>query len=209
MAQSADTIRLVELVCARMCHDLGGLIGTVGNALELVTEDAVQGNEIFAFASTAAKVLVQRLRLIRAAWGPETEAITKPALLAMVTPTLASRHIELDTRTLAPDGVFPAATGRVALNLILLAGDCLPKGGTIRLLGRTADLLVRIEGPDAAWPSGLIACLQDETKAVAALTSARSMQMPLTVLLAAQGGLSLSPVLGSTSGIEALRLVTP
>jgi hypothetical protein len=35
------------------------------------------------------------------------------------------------------------------------------------------------------------------------------MQMPLTVLLAAQGGLSLSPVLGSTSGIEALRLVTP
>ena len=36
----SETIRLVELTCARLCHDIGGLIGTVSNAVDMVAEDA-------------------------------------------------------------------------------------------------------------------------------------------------------------------------
>ncbi len=207
MAEIEDTIRLVELVCARLCHDLGGLIGTVGNALAMVTEDAGPGNEVLAFASAAAHALTQRLRLMRAAWGPETAAIRLPALVSLVTPALAARRIGLDIRTLPPDCLFPSAIARVVLNLIVLASDCLPKGGTIVLIGSPTDLLVRIDGPNAAWPRGLLACLHDEAAAIAALNSARSVQMPLTVLFALSRKLRLSPVIGSTSGVEALRLV--
>jgi histidine phosphotransferase ChpT len=207
MAEMDDTVRLVELVCARLCHDLGGLIGTVGNALAMVTEDAGPGNEVLAFATAAAHALTQRLRLMRAAWGPETAAIRLPALVNLVNPALAARRIGLDIRTLPPDCVFPPAIGRVVLNLIVLACDCLPKGGTIVLIGSPTDLLVRIDGPNAAWPRGLVACLHDEAAAVAALNSARSVQMPLTVLFALSRKLRLSPVIGPTSGVEALRLV--
>jgi histidine phosphotransferase ChpT len=206
MAEMGDTIRLVELICARLCHDLGGLIGTVGNALEMVAEDAGRDNEVLAFASSAAYALTQRLRLMRAAWGPETDAMKLSALVKLVTPALAARRVGLDTRTLPPDCVFSPAIGRVVLNLIMLACDCLPRGGTIVLMGEPADLLVRIDGPGAAWPAGFANCMRDEAAALAALTSARSVQMPLTVLFALSRGLRLSPVLGPTSGIEAVRL---
>jgi histidine phosphotransferase ChpT len=209
MAQLADTIRLVELVCARLCHDLGGLIGTVGNALDLLAEDTDRDNEVLAFAATAAKALNQRLRLMRVAWGPEADPITLRAFVDLVTPPLAARRIGLDTRVLEPGCVFPPATGRVLLNLVLLACDCMPHGGTIVIIGGPADLMIRIDGPGAAWPEGLIPCLHDEASALVALTGARSVQMPLTALLALIRNFRLSPVLGTASGIEALRLSSP
>ncbi len=206
MAQLADTIRLVELICARLCHDLGGLIGTVGNALDMVTEDAGRDNEVLAFASSAANALTQRLRLMRTAWGPDSDEIALSALVKLCNQALAARRVGLDTSALPPDCVFPPPIGRVVLNLIVLACDCLPRGGTIVLLGEPADLLVRIVGPGAAWPPGFTDCMRDAAAALAALSNALSVQMPLTALFAQSGGLRLSPVLGPTSGIEALRL---
>jgi histidine phosphotransferase ChpT len=206
MAQSSDTIRLVELICARLCHDLGGLIGTVANALDMVTEDAGRDNEVLAFASSAAHALTQRLRLMRTAWGPESDAITLPALVKLVSQALAARRVRLDTDRLQADCEFASPVARVVLNLIVLACDCLPRGGAIVLLGEPADLLVRIVGQGAAWPQGFTECMRDESAALAALTNALSVQMPLTALFAQSGGLRLSPVLGPASGIEALRL---
>ncbi len=208
MAQLGDTIRLVELVCARLCHDLGGLIGTVGNALDMVAEDSGRDNEVLAFASSAAKALTQRLRLARSAWGLETEPMPLATLLALVTPPLAARRIGVDTRSLLDDSVFSPPVSRVVLNLIMLAWDSLPKGGSIILMGEPADLFIRISGPDAAWPPGFTACMNNEEAATAALTSARSVQMPLTALLALSRNLRLSPVLGLGPGIEAIRMTS-
>jgi histidine phosphotransferase ChpT len=205
MADLGETMRLVELTSARLCHDLGGLIGTVGNALEMMTEDEGGDNEVHAFASSAAKALAQRLRLMRAAWGPESETMTITALRALIVPALGARRIGLDMRTLPAGSVFTPPVARVVLNLIMLAGDCLPRGGTVVLMGTPGDLLVRIDGPGAAWPTGLVPCLGDETAALTALAGVASVQMPLTVLLALSRGLRLSPVLGP-AGVEALRL---
>jgi histidine phosphotransferase ChpT len=206
MTELGDTVRLLELVCARLCHDLGGLIGTVGNALDMVADDTGRDNEVLAFASSAAHALTQRLRLMRAAWGPEAGAMTVPALAGLVTPALAVHRIGLDTRALPPDCVFAPAVTRVVLNLIVLAGDCLAKGGTIVLMGAPADLLVRMTGPGAAWPAGFVTCMRDEAAAIAALSDARTVQMPLTALFALSRALLLSPVLGAGGGIEAVRL---
>lgn len=205
MPQTGETIRLVELICARLCHDLGGLIGTVANALDMVTEDTVHDNEVLAFASSAANALTQRLRLMRTAWGPEGDSIKLSGVVRLVTQALAARRVSLDAGTLQPDCEFPPPVGRVVLNLIVLACDCLPRGGVIMLLGEPADLLVRISGPVAAWPPGFTECMSSETAALAALTNALSVQMPLTALFARHGGLRLSPVLGPF-GIEAVRL---
>jgi histidine phosphotransferase ChpT len=200
-----DTIRLVELICARLCHDLGGLIGTVGNAIDMVDEEAGGENEVVAFASSAAKALVERLRLMRAAWGPEADPLPLPKLFALVTSPLAARRIVFDAGALPVACVFPAPTARVLLNLILLAADSLPRGGTIVLLGEPDDLIVRIDGPGGGWPAGLAGVMGDEDAAIAALTGVRSVQMPLTALLALSRALRLSPILGPR-GVEAVRL---
>lgn len=209
MADPGETIRLVELTCARLCHDLGGLIGTVDNALEMVLDDAARDNEVLAFATSASKALTRRLRLMRAALGPETEAMTLSALRALTVPSMEARRIAINTTDLSPDRRFSPENGRVTLNLIILAGDCLPRGGTIILMGEPSDLFLRIEGPGAAWPPGLTACLQDEASAMAALTHAHGVQMPLTVLLALSRRLRISPVFGPGPGLIGLRLTGP
>jgi histidine phosphotransferase ChpT len=143
MPELGETIRLVELVCARLCHDIGGLIGTVGNAVDMVADDAARDDEVLAFASTAARALTQRLRLLRSAWGPDQETIALTALIALVAPPLEIRRIGVDTGGLPPDSDFSGPFGRVLLNLILLACDCLPNGRHDRADGRA----VRSVGP--------------------------------------------------------------
>ena len=39
MADHAGALRIAELMAARLCHDLAGPIGTVNQALELITGD--------------------------------------------------------------------------------------------------------------------------------------------------------------------------
>ena len=206
MPDLSVTLRLVEMMCARLCHDLGGLIGTVGNAIDIVAADDGRDNEVLAFASSAARMLGQRLRLLRAAWGPETDAIRLPALIRLVTPPLAARRIDLDAATLPSDCLFQPSVARIVLNLVVLAIDSLPRGGTIALQGEPGDLLIRIDGQNAAWPDGFAACMRDEATALSALTAPHSAQMPLTVLLARSRNLRLSPAPGPASGVEAVRL---
>jgi hypothetical protein len=97
----------------------------------------------------------------------------------------------------------------VVLNLLLLAAEALRGGGTLRLSGAPdGELLIRIDGPRAAWPAGLAACLADEEAAWAALDDPRALQAPLTALIARQAGVRLSMLLpsGIAGGVPPLLL---
>ena len=202
------TSRLVEQAIARLCHDLSGLIGTVGNALDLLAEE-VTGNEVLAFADTASRVLTQRLRLMRTAWGPEIPAMTKTSFRVLIEEPLQSRRVTLDMTHLADNRVFSPAAGRLQLNIILLAADCMPRGGTITLYGQPDGVLTGIESPPnmppAAWPTELSDCINDPSAVLASLGSPRPVQLLLTVMLAASRNLPLSIVAIAESGRPGLR----
>ncbi len=214
MPDLIDTMRLVEQVSARLCHDLSGPIGTVGGALDLLIDDigsaGAGDNEYASFAVAASRDLAQRLRLLRAAWGPEASPMTVAELRALADGPLAARRIGLVTSSMTSHDPFPTGSGRLVLNLVLVAADGLPKGGVIMLSGAPDDVFVLIRGPNAEWPAGLTACAQNEAAAIDALTSARTLQMPLTALLVLSQQRRLSPVMGPLpgggSGIAAWRL---
>ena len=209
MPDLTGTIRLAELLTARLCHDLGGLIGTVDGAIELLADGSAPDDEVAAFATVASRALIQRLRLLRAAWGPEGDAMDLAALRDLAEGPLAGRRVRLGLDGVAADSAFPPAAARLLLNLLLLAADGLPKGGTIVAAGTPEDVVVRIDGPGAAWPSGLTAYLGHEAAAIAALGAARAVQAPLTALLALSRNARLSPVLATGGGIAAMRLTMP
>lgn len=196
MARINDWIRITELTCARLCHDLSGLLGTVDGALELATDNLEDLPSELSLAAEAARELTLRLRLYRAAWGGGGQDLSLPALLALAEGLPRSRSVMIETDSLAPEAVMPAAVTRLLLNLMILAGDCLPRGGRIRLDGTPTDLFLRILGPNAAWPSGFAACIADADAAVDALTTARGMQMPLAALIAHAHGPRLSMLIG-------------
>lgn len=204
-----DRVHVAELVCARLCHDLGGLLGTLTGTLELLTEDD-GANEAATVAIDTAAMLAARLKLLRAAWAGTPEPLDLRHLAALAA-GLANRRVMLDLDGLPPAAVFPAAMARLVLNLLLLAADSLPRGGVLRLDGTATDLIARLNGPNAAWPPGLAGMLADPASAWAALTEPRTLQAPLTALLARHHGLALSLLLpaGAAEDAPPLRLRVP
>ncbi len=192
-----DQVRLAELVCARLCHDLSGLLGSLLGTLEVVAAETAS-TEALSIATDTAAALARRLRLLRAAWAdqPEPLDLTQLTVLAQgLTPGLATRRIGLDLSGLPVATVFPAPVGRLVLNLLLLAANSLPQGGVLRLDGGAGDLIARLHGPQAAWPAGLIGMLADAATAWQALGNPRTLQAPLTALLARHHGLRLTVLL--------------
>jgi histidine phosphotransferase ChpT len=199
MSGPSDRLRLAELVCARMSHDLGGTIGTLAGALELAEDPAVAG-EALALATQAATEIRQRLELLRASWGPTGAPLSLAALRGLAEGLPHGKRCTVDFSALPEDTAFSPPFGRVVLNLLLLAGDALNGSGEVTLAGSATDLIIAIAGPRAAWPTGLAACLTNEAAAWAALRDARSVQMPLTALLARALGLRLTLLMAGGPG---------
>ena len=210
MSEPADLLRVIELVCARLCHDTAGPIGTVHQALELARMDIPAGNEALGLARQAAGDVGARLKLFRAAWGMEAAACSVWAVRDLCAGLPGAGRVTFDWSGLPGGTVFAPAMARVVLNVLLLAHDSLPRSGSVQVAGGARDVFVVIDGPGAAWPAGLVACLADPSAALAAFSTPRDVQMPLTALLARCLGLRLSllmPVAGG--GPAPLRLSAP
>jgi histidine phosphotransferase ChpT len=199
MSGASDPLRLAELICARMSHDLGGTVGTLAGALELA-EDPSVATEALTLANQAAAELRQRLELQRATWGPTAGPLDLAALRTLAEGSPHARRCTIDFSALPENTAFSPPFARVMLNLLLLAGDALNGSGEVTLIGSGTDLILAIAGPRAAWPSGLAGCLASEAGAWAALRDARSLQMPLTALLARAFGLRLTLLMSAGPG---------
>jgi histidine phosphotransferase ChpT len=198
MTGMSEALRLAELLCARLCHDLSGPLGALVGVLETARDDQPD-SEALAVAEEAAIDLAERLKLLRAAWGQNIDALDLARLGGFAACLSASRRVRLDLAGLEPDAVFPPPVARLVLNLVLLAAESLPGGGTIGLAGSPAQrVVVTITGPRAAWPVGLANWLNDEAAAwEALLASPRGLQAPLTALLARSFGLRLSMLMAA------------
>ena len=200
MADNADCLRLGELICARLCHDLSGLVGTLSGALDLVDGVPEDATEALDLARMAAAQLVRRLRLYRAAWGPDGGPLRPEHLLRLAAGVQGAHRISVSADGLTQEAELPAAVARVTLNMILLGAESLPRGGEIHIAGDPGDLFLRITGPGAAWPPGTAGCLANQAAATSALTTASALQMPLTALLAHGLGLRLSFLMALSGG---------
>lgn len=201
-----DRFRLAELLTARLCHDLSGLLGSLLGTLDLLAEDAAP-TEATTIAIDTAATLNHRLRLLRAAWAGTAEPLDLPRLIQLGR-GLAARRIGLDPAGLPTTTTLAPAMARLVANLLVLATDSMPRGGVLRLDGTATDLVARLNGPDAAWPPGFAGMLADPAAAWTALRDPRTLQAPLTVLLAYESGLRLTLLHagGHAAAVPPLRL---
>ena len=197
MSGTDSALRLIELTSAALYNDISSLVGSLGHAVAAVANGSAPTPDLEKTALDTARALTTRLALRRAAWGPGGEPLTLARVrsLARGLPD----PVTVDASALDQGIVFPPATGRIVLNLLLLATESLPNGGAVVLAGAADDLFVRIAGPAAAWPPGLAACLVDEAEARSALNAWRDPQMALTALLAHSAGIRLSVLLAPTA----------
>lgn len=188
-----DSLQLAELLCARVCHDLSGPVGAAAAGAELFEDmaDAADAETLGLVAASAAGA-ASRLKFFRAALGPAASAPQAGTalrdLIAGYLATLvsgASPGLVLDWP--APPAALDGADARLLLNLVLLAKDALPRGGTLH---------IAIEG----GVPGLIAAgqpvaLSEEASAVLLAgqepTGPRGAQALFTRIVAEQRGFQL------------------
>ena len=185
----ADALQLADSLCARLCHDLSGPLGTLVGTLDLAAEDASYVAEALPLANQSAVAMAQRIRLLRAAWGGDCGKVSSQDLGELAA-GLPSR-VQLDVSQLAA-GPFDEAVSRLLVNLMLVGAEALPRGGRVRLIG-DVEIAVVVEGPSAAWPDALLTAITD--LADAPLGDPRTVQSPLVVMLARAAGLRLSLLL--------------
>ena len=133
MAES-DPWALGGAIAERICHDLAGLAGTLGSAVEMAVEDGGGGpSEALDIAVTAAGELAARLRLLRAAFGSNPGALDGAAILALSAGLTGAGRVSVATGGLS--GVVDGVYGRIVLLLMVAAGDALGRGGAITVSG--------------------------------------------------------------------------
>lgn len=183
-----DALRLAELLAARLCHELAGPIGALAGTLELAIEDADGAG--FALALEQAAATAARLRLLRAAWGLPGEPLDVAGLRELLTGRPRAARVHLDLDGLDGTTAYSPQAARLLLNVLLLATEGLPHGGTIVVAQPVSDqLVVQLRGDRAAWPARFAAMLDG---AVTGAADEREVPAALTVLMARDAGIALT-----------------
>ncbi|OIQ91274.1 hypothetical protein GALL_268080 [mine drainage metagenome] len=154
---SDTAVKLAELLCARLCHDLAGPVGAVATGAELLEDegDGMSGMaaEALALLAGSAAAAGARLRFLRlalgAATGPQPMGPLKDVAAAFLAGSGAADSIRLDW-AIPAKATWDGGKVKILFNLLLLARDCLPRGGAI-VAAEAADggLSLRAEGPGA------------------------------------------------------------
>jgi histidine phosphotransferase ChpT len=197
-----DTLTLSEILATRLCHDLSSQANVLASAIEELQESSSSDPEALGLAAEASAALVNRLRLARAAWGASAASMSV-AEFRQICATIPRRNVRMDLDGLDAGLNFAPAGARLALNVLMLAAECLPGGGVVEMHGQPQlDLVVRIAGPKAAWPTGLAGMIADPSAALEGLrlcdhvAAARLLQAPLTALIAHATGQRIRMLLG-------------
>ena len=184
-----DPLTLCGVVCARLCHDLAGTLGALSGMLEMTNPDGTPDAEALDLARACARELSGRLRLLRAAWGADTDIGDLDGLL----PGLPNaERLSVDLAGLTPGNTLAAR--RLTLSLLLVAAGALPRGGAITLTGTQQAMQIAIDGARAGWPPSLQPALASPAGLEAASQEARSVAVAIAILQARALGLTLQVV---------------
>ena len=199
MAVTLEPLDLAALLCSRVCHDLISPAGAIVNGLEVLDEAKDEETKTFALSliRKSARTATARLQFCRIAFG------AAGSITAQVdtgdAENVARGFIEDEKVKLTwnlPRVLLPKNRVKLLLNMLVVGGHAIPRGGTLTLdpvgSGETVTFRVTAVGLNARVPPaipGLLAGGSAETT-----IDAHAIQPYYTVMLAEEAGMMLSAV---------------
>jgi histidine phosphotransferase ChpT len=165
VAVALDALDLAALLCSRVCHDLISPTGAIVNGLEVLEEkDSDEETRTFALdlIKRSARTASARLQFCRLAFGSAGSAGAKIDLGNAH--AMARAFIEDDKTRLAwnlPQALLPKNRVKLLLNLLIIAGQTIPRGGTLTVdpVGDGEGFRIVAAGPNARIPHAVPALL--------------------------------------------------
>ncbi len=150
-----NAVDLASLLCSRLCHDLMSPVGALNNGIELMADeqDPEMRDKCLELLGDSARASANKLKFFRLAFGAGggfgDDIDTREAQAALEGIFGAERRIELGW--MVPGDKLPKGAVKLLLNLALLAGDALVRGGRLDVGAESSDdlleLVIRAEGP--------------------------------------------------------------
>ena len=152
---SIAPVDFASLLCSRLCHDLLSPVGALNNGLELLADesDPDMRARCVELLSESAKASANKLKFFRLAFGAAggfgDSVDTREAKAAI--DGLYGGDGRIAVEWLVAENVLPKTAIKVLLNLVLIAGDALVRGGRLDVGAEATDdgyeIVVRAEGP--------------------------------------------------------------
>ena len=158
-----NSVDFASLLCSRLCHDLMSPVGALNNGIELMADeqDPEMRERCLELLADSAKATANKLKFFRLAFGAGggfADVIdANEAKAALEGIFGAERRIELGWMV-APEKLSKGAM-KLLLNLALIAGDALVRGGRLDVGAETTreglEIAIRGEGPRVMLDAGL------------------------------------------------------
>ena len=169
-------LRVTQLLCSRICHDLAGPTGAVINGIELIEELGDDPDaEAMALIALSARTASRRLQFHRVAFGlAEGAASSSEDCRSLASQLLEGGKIALEWRSTDGNVALGDGASKLLLNMFLLAIESLPRGGRIEV-----DLTTQPDGivasvcarGDGARPSEEVSMVSADGSAPGDLTA--------------------------------------
>ncbi len=150
-----NAVDLASLLCSRLCHDLMSPVGALNNGIELLADetDPEMREKCLELLADSARASANKLKFFRLAFGAAggfgdaVDAVeAQTALEGLFGP---ERRIDLGW--MVAGDKLPKGAAKLLLNLAMLAGDALVRGGRLDVgaedRGGEMELVIRAEGP--------------------------------------------------------------
>ncbi|HZF42829.1 MAG TPA: histidine phosphotransferase family protein [Sphingomonadaceae bacterium] len=171
------SVEFASLLCSRLCHDLLSPVGALNNGIELLADeqDPEMRARCLALLSESARASANKLKFFRLAFGAAggfgEDVDTREARAAIE--GLFNHDGRIELGWMVDDGSLNKTAIKVLLNLSLIAGDALVRGGRLDVGAErgsgVVEVVVRAEGPrivlDAELKRALAGELGDEAVA--------------------------------------------
>ena len=185
-------IRILELLSGRLCHELVSPVGAIGNGVELLGEDDPDFvRDAVALIGQSARKAAQRLQFYRFAYGTLTPGSSGgPDPRELAGGLLEGGKVACDWS--APALALAPEWHKLACNMVVLAAEALPRGGSVQVTvppaGRGLSVVAR--GDSINFTAEARAAIERAMK-LDDLTS-RTIQGFFTACLAARLGAPLA-----------------
>jgi histidine phosphotransferase ChpT len=164
-----EALDLAALLCSRICHDLISPVGAIVNGLEVLAEEKDEETKTFALdlIKRSAGTASAKLQFCRIAFGAAGSAGAQIDLGDAE--TISRGFFEDDKTKLAwnlPRALLAKNRVKLLLNLLLIAGQTIPRGGRLTVdpigAGDTMGFKVSATGINAKVPPAVAALLSGD-----------------------------------------------
>jgi histidine phosphotransferase ChpT len=137
-ATNLEALDLAALLCSRVCHDLISPVGAIVNGLEVLAEEKDQETQDFALEliKKSSRTASAKLQFCRIAFGAAGSAGAQ--IDSGDAETISRGFLEDDKTKLTWNltrAILPKNRIKLLLNMLVIAGQTIPRGGTLTVDG--------------------------------------------------------------------------